>query len=256
MASNAQTKLTPPAIALSFEQIHARGIAKDLPSTLDNFLAVLRSLPTDIRDPVTIRISRDPSTLSASSADNLTWPTYSVELKQGTTRDSVKLSIHTDLQCSSQLRFKSEKWKDRQIQVKKIMFQTSPIDAAAVNSLLGSPLSEQVSVEQEMSNLATNAVTIVQKVCEGVTFDEVTAVTGYLAEAVLRVVRPLTAGLVLESVSVEVVIGDDLVTLTKTVSMADLEARTRKPTRDMSPVDRVKLPSGYQATVSQLGLKL
>ena len=76
-----------------------------------------------------------------------------------------------------------------------------------------------------------------------------TTVTGYLAEAVLRVVRPLTAGFVVESVSLDVVIGDDLVTLTKTVSVADLEARICAPKSYKSPIDHVNLPSGYHATV-------
>jgi hypothetical protein len=179
-----------------------------------------------------------------------------VELKKGTARNSVNLSVHTDLKRSFQLRFKSEEWNNRQIQVKKIIFQTSSIDAAAVSSLLDSPLAEQVSIEQETNNLAINAATIIQKVCEGVMFDDVTTVTGYLAEAVLRVARPLTTSFLLESVSVEVVIGDDPVTLVQTVSVADLEARTRTPARYMSPSDRVKSPSGYQATISGLWLEL
>lgn len=256
MTSNAQTKLTPSAIALSFEQMYARSTARDFPSMLDSFLAVSESLPINMTDPITVRISRDLPNLSTSPVDSSSWPTHSVELKNGTATGSVKVSMRTDLQRSFQLRFNKEEWKNRQIQVKGIRFQISPIDAAAVKSLLDTRLSEQVSIEQEMNNLASNAATIVHKVCEGVKFDDVTTVTGYLAEAVLRVVRPLTAGFVLESVSVDVVIGDDLVTLTRTVSMADLEARTRTPELYVAPLDRVELPSEYQATVSQRLLHL
>ena len=250
VASDAQTELDQSAIASRFAQIHAQSIARDLPFMLDSFLAVLQSLPSDITDPMTVRISRAAPTLSTSRAASSPRPAHSVELKKGAISDSVKVSMHTDLQRSFQLRFESEEWGNRQIRVKGILFQISPIDAIAVNSLLESPLSEQVSIEQEMDNLAYNATTIVHKVCEGVKFDDVTTVTGYLAEAVLRVVRPLTAGFVLESVTMDVVIGDDLVTLTKTVSVADLEARIRAPESYTSLIDHVEVPSGHQETVS------
>lgn len=205
---------------------------------------------------MTVKISRDAPTLSAYRASSSPYLTHSVELKKGIAPDSVKVHMHTDLQRSFQLRFNSKEWKDRRIQVKGILFQISPIDAAAIDSLLASHISEQINIEQEMSNLATNAANIVQKVCDGVKFDDVTTVTGYLAEAVLRVVRPLTEGFVLESVSMEVVIGDDLVTLTKTVSVADLAARARAPEYRTLPLDHVELPSGYQATVSQVLIDL
>ena len=216
---------------------------------LDSFLAVLQNLPTDIADPMTVRISLDAPTFSRGHANNSLLPADSVEFKKSTASDSVKVSIRTDLQRSFQLHFNSEGWEARQIQVKGILFQISPIDATAVDSLLGHSFSEQVGIEQETNNLATNAATIIQKVCEGVKFDDVTTVTGYLVEAVLRVVRPLTPGFVLDSVSMEVVIGDDSVTLTKTVSKADLEARIRAPKAYIPPLDHVELPSGYQATV-------
>lgn len=250
VASNAQTNFTPSEIASRFEQSVALNTASDLPSMLGSFLAVLPSLPKNIPDPMSVRISHDASALSTSRASNSPQLTHTVELKKGAAHDSVKVSVHTDLRRSFWLRFSSEEWSDRRIQVKKIRFQLSPIDAVAVNSLLNSPLSEQVNIEQEMNNLATKAATIVQKVCEGVKFDDVTTVTGYLAEAVLRVVRPLTAAFVLESVSMEVVIGDDPVTLTKSVSLADLAARSRTPERHTSPLDHVELSSGYQASLS------
>ena len=256
MASNAETKLTASAIALRFEKIQDRSVARDLPRVLGSFLNVLQHLPTNIADPMTVRISHDASMISSVRASSSHYPTHSVELKKGTCSDSVKITMHTDMQRAFQLSFNSMGWENRRVQVKGIMFQLSPIDAVMVSSLLDGPLLEQVSIEQEMNNLTTNAATIVQKVCEGVKFDDVTTVTGYLAEAVLRVVRPLTPGFVLESVSLDVVIGDDLVTLTKTVSVADLEARIRAPTSYESPIDHVATPSGYQATVSvkQTGL--
>jgi hypothetical protein len=256
MAPNAHTKLTPSAVASVFEKNYARNAARDLPSMLGSFLAVLKSLPTNIADPMTIKLSRDAPALSTDRASSSRHLKHSVELKKGLTTNSVKVSMHTDLQRSFQLRFNSTEWKDRRIQVKGVLFQMSPIDAAAIDSQLDSHVSEQVDIEQEMSNLATNAANIVQKVCDGVKFDDVTTVTGYLAEAVLRVVRPLTEGFVLESVSMEVVIGDDLVTLTKTVSVADLAARARAPECRTSSVDHVGLPSGYQATVSQVSINL
>lgn len=252
MASNAQMNLTASAIASRFEQHLARSMARDLPSMLDSFLAVLPSLPKNIPDPMIVRISRDVPALSTSRATSSPRSTDLVELEKGTAHGSVKVSMHTDLRRSFLLRFSSKEWSDRRIEVKRVLFQLLPIDAVAVNSLMKSPFSEQVNIEQEMSNLATNAATIVQKVCEGVKFDDVTTVTGYLAEAVLRVVRPLTAGFVLESVSMEVVIGDDPVTLTKSVSLADIAARTHTPEHHTSRLDHVELSSGYQATLAQV----
>ena len=250
VASNVQMTLTAPTIAARFEQILARSITRDFPSVLDGFLSVLQSLPPNITDPLTVRISRDSPTLSTSRAGNSPWPTHQMDLEKGTASDSVKVSMYADLQRVFQLGFSGGKWGNRQIQVKGVLLQLSAIDAAAVNSLRNVPWSEQVSIEQEMNNLATNAATIVRKVCEGVKFDDAATVPGYLAEAVLRVVLPLTAGFVLESVSMEVVIGDDPVTLTKTVSVADLDARIRTLESHISPIDHVELPSGYRSTVS------
>ena len=215
---------------------------------LDSFLTIVQDHPTNDIDDLTVRITHDASALSARASN---WPAQFMELKKGTADGSVNVSVHTSLHRSFQLRFNSKAWKNRQIQVKRISFQTTPLDTVGVKSLLDQSLLEQVSVKREMDHLVNSATAILQKVCEGVKFDDVTTVTGYLAEAVLRVVRPLTAGLLLERVSVEVVIGDDLVTLTNTVSAADIAARSRTSSGYISPSDLVELPSGYQATLSE-----
>jgi hypothetical protein len=215
---------------------------------LDSFLTISQDLPTSSEDDITVKISHGASALPAPT---LTWPTHFMEFKKDTASKSINVSIHIDLQRSFQLRFNSKEWKDRQIQVKRISFQTSPLDTVTIKSLLDQPVSKQVSIKQEMDHLATNATAIVRTVCEGVKFDDVTTVTGYLAEAALRVVRPLTTGFLLERVSIDVVIGDDLVTLTNTISVADLRARSHASGGYTSPSDYVDIPSGYQATVSE-----
>ena len=252
--SDPHTKLTSSTIASRFKKVCDRAIAGGLPSMVGSFLTVLRDLPINDVGGMTVRISRTVSELSTMQMRASPCLPQFVELKRGAASGSVNVFIHTSLQSSFQLRFNNPKWKNRQIQVRRILFQLPSIDAVEVASLLDRPLSEQVSFEREMDHLAQNAATIVQKVCEGVKFDDATTVTGYLAEAILRVVRPLTAGLKVERVSVDVVIGDDLVVLTKTMSLADLEARTRAHNGVSSPVDHVEFPSGSQATKLQHNL--
>jgi hypothetical protein len=246
--SDAQTNFTSSAIASRFEQDCAKIVAKGLPSILDSFLTVSQNLPTKNKDDTTVRISQNASALPAQPS---TSPTYFMELKKGTANKSVNVSVYTSLQRSFRLRFNSTDWKNRPIHVKQILFQMSSLDAATVKSLLDQPASEQVGLKREIDHLAENATSIVQKVCDGVKFNDVTTVTGYLAEAILRVVRPLTVGFLLERVSMDVVIGDDSVTLRHTVSVPDLGARSHTSSGYISPLDYVEIPSGYQATVSE-----
>jgi hypothetical protein len=230
----------PSMIAECFEESHSRrtGTASDLPTMLESFLGVLPSLPSDITDPVKVTISLDPAVVAATSTNSVPPPPYTLELKKGTSSESVVVSVTSDLQACFQLRFVDAKWKNRPIRVQRIVLQMSSIDGAAVDSLLSSPTNTQVRISTEVNHLAARASAIMRKVCKGVKFDDVTVVPGLLAEAVLRAVRPLTTGLKLEQVSLSVIVGDDPVTLTKTVSLTDLGAL----------MDHAEFPSGYLPT--------
>jgi hypothetical protein len=231
---------TPSMIAERFEESHSRrtGTASDLTTMLESFLGVLPSFPTDITDPVEVTISLDPAVVAATSTNSMPPPPYTLELKKGGSSESVVVSVTSDLQTCFQLRFVDAKWKIRPIRVQRMVLQMSSIDGAAVESLLSNPTNTQVGISTEMKHLAARASAIMRNVCKGVKFDDVTVVPGLLAEAVLRAVRPLTTGLKLEQVSLSVIIGDDPVTLTKTVSLTDLGAL----------MDHAQFPSGYLPT--------
>ena len=252
MAPNSQAQLTLSAIASRLEASCAGGTPVGLRSMLDSFKTVSRDLPTNTIDHMSLRISRDASALPKTDVRTSDWPEHFMELKMGTDSESVSVSIHTCSERSFQLHFRDGNWKPRRIQVKRILFQTSPIDAVALNTLQDSPLSKQASIEQEMNHLSKSATSTIRKVCGAVAFDDVTTVTGYLAEAVLRVVRPMTKGLIFERVSMDVVIGDDSVTLTRAVSLADIRTRADMSSGHKTRTDDVSSLSGYQANVSHL----
>lgn len=227
--------LATSAIARRFEDGFAETLARDLPCLLDSFFTVSRSFPKHIPDPVIVKVSHDTRS-------------HYVELTRGTVGESINCSFHVNLQQPFQLRFGGTKWKDRPLSVQSILFRMSPIDTTAVSSLLKSSPKDQVSIEHERRHLVESAIEIISKVCDGVRFDDVATVTGMLAEAVLRVVRPLTAGLKLEQICLSVVIGDDPVTLTKTVSLTDLDARARTPQLYVPSLDHVSFPSGSRSS--------
>jgi hypothetical protein len=247
VASHSNVASDIPTIARCFEEGRSRqsGTANDLPIMLDNFLGVLPNLPKDITDYVKVKISLDPKVVAATSANLVALPSYTLELKKGSSSESVSVIVTSDLQACFKLRFKDSRWRNRSIRVQRMVLQMSSMDAAAVNSLLTSPAKTQVSILAETSHLAASASATMKKVCEGVKFDDVAVVPGMLAEAVLRVVRPLTTGLKLEQVSLSVIIGDDPVTLTKTVSLTDLGARVPSAQRYVPLLDHVEFPSGY-----------
>jgi hypothetical protein len=240
VATHPGVACTPSMIAECFEESHSRrtGTASDLTTMLESFLGVLPSFPTDITDPVKVTISLDPAVVAATSTNSVPPPPYTLELKKGASSESVVVSVTFDLQACFQLRFVDAKWKIRPIRVQRIVLQMSSIDGAAVESLLSNPTDTQVRISTEMKHLAARASAIMRNVCKGVKFDDVTVVPGLLAEAVLRAVRPLTTGLKLGQVSLSVMIGDDPVTFTKTVSLTDLGAL----------MDHAEFPSGYLPT--------
>jgi hypothetical protein len=223
----------------------------DLPFVVDSFLSVLQGLPSDFPDPLAVKITPESAELTTNVETQVIQPKYSVALEKASQAESASVSVCLDLHKSFRLRFNDPTWTDRKILVKQVLLKMSPIDAFAVSSLLKKPAKERVQIPREIHHLGDSAATIFKKVCDGVKFDDPAAVPAMLAEAVLRVVRPLTTICKLEQVSLRVVIGDDPVTLTKTVSLADLAARLRKPQIHMQALDHIEFPSGYVSSVPQ-----
>lgn len=201
----------------------------DLPSVLDSFLTVLRSLPRNAADSVVVTISREACKSSADLPRPVQQPVCRMELKKASQPETFSVVVHVDLQRSFRLRFNDAEQSDLPILVRQILFKMSPIDATSASSLLQKPANERVSISREMSHLIESASNTLNKVCDGVRFDDVAAIPGMLAEAVLRVVHPLNVGCTLQEISLEMSIGDDPVFLNSTVSIEDLSARLRSP---------------------------
>lgn len=245
-----QMPASPSDIANHFEKQHSESFSKDLVSVFDCFHAVVQKFPKHVKDPVTLKISKEAPAVRTKPKDSNSSPAFDLELRQATAAGSISASLHVYLQRSFWLALKPMIWKERLLKIKKIIFHMSPVDDAAMASLRNSPSQEKPRIAHEASHLADRASMIVEQVCGAVEFDDVALVPGMLAEAVLRVVRPQTTCFKLERVSVDVVVGDDPVILTKTVSLPDLGAPFSQPQRYIPAVDHVECPSRYFSNVT------
>lgn len=239
-------------VATCFEKRFSKSPSKDLASILDGFLAVEQMFPKHVNDPVTIRISHEAPEALTELAEPT--PTFNLELRQANAPGHIDVSLHADLHKSFKISVESTGWKKRTIQVEQISFRLSPIDAAAAASSKDSSTHDQPPIELEARHLVDRASSVIGQICGAVEFDDVALVPGMLAEAVLRVVRPKNTCTKLEKVSLGVVVGDDPVVLTKTVSLTDLGAPSKAPsngTQRYTPhVDDVHFPSRYSSNIT------
>lgn len=241
---------SPSEIANHFEKQHSESFSEDLVSVLDCFHAVVQKFPKHVKAPVTLKISKEAPAVLTEPKDSNSSPAFDLKLGQATAAGSVSASLRVDLQRSFRLALNPTTWKERLLKIKKITFHMSPIDDAAMASLRNSPAQEKPRIAHEANYLADRASVVLEQVCGAVEFNDVALVPGMLAEAVLRVVRPQTTCFKLERVSVDVVIGDDPVILTKTVSLTDLGAPSSQPQRYIPAVDHVECPSRYFSNVT------
>lgn len=237
-------------IASHFERRCSESPSKDLTSMLDSFHAVVQKFPRDVKNPVIVKISQEAPETPRELGGSKSMPTFSLELRQAAVAGSTSVSLHVDLQKSFELRFTSAQWKRRPILIKRISLQMSPIDAAAVSSLGESPIHDQLTIAHEARHLIDSASSIIGRVCEAVEFDDTALVPGMLAEAILRLARPKTTCFEAEEVTVDVIVGDEPVSLIKTVSLADLDTTPSRPQRYVPHVDKVHFPSRYSSHIT------
>lgn len=242
-------------VAGCFENRFSDPHSKDLASVLDSFRAVVQMLPQEAKDPVTIVISQEAPESRTERKDPDSRPAFSFELKKADNAGYVNVLLHVSPQDSFQINFKQPVWKTRSIQMKQMSLRLSPLNGAAMAVSRNSTTQDQPTIVDEAHHLVDRALSVIGQVCEAVEFDDVALVPGMLAEAVLRVIRPKTTFLKLEQVSVGVVVGDDPITLTKTVSVTDLDVSPSQPQRYVPHVDSLHVPSRYSSNITYVDRK-
>ena len=242
-----------PTMAGHFEAHCANSALMGLPALIGGLAACLKVLPADIVDSFRIKTYHQASKPGLSTAyDRRDHPTahppHSVEICSGHSIASINASIDASIDESFQLRFNATS-EDCSIQVRNITFGLAPIDISPTSSTFDAPEQKGVTTEQEIDHLVASASSVLGKVCDGVRFDDVTKVPRMLAEAILRVVRPLAMFAKIEQVSLRMTIGDDPLALIKTVSQEDLSAEKHSPESVVEPQASIVLPFDTAASI-------
>jgi hypothetical protein len=240
-------------IARRFEEKCEQSSLKGLSSIIDGFGAVLRDTPHEHVESLRVGISPGQQSGKHQAVDfgNHTrvaeQPLQRIELWKDVSTDSIMTSLTLRLHKPFKMRFRGAVWDNRPVVVRQIEFQMTP---------LAVPLKEKVVVAgliEEVQHLATGALAILDQVCDRVRFDDVIAVPKMLTEAVLRIVKPLTTSLKLDQVALSVVMGDDPVTITTTVTSEqplDSKSTLRPYMRTPSRV-RLELPPHTKSEFEQ-----
>jgi len=213
-----------------------------LSSFVEGFDAALRDTAPECLDSLIVRAVQreDPENDVDTQNPNqfATPPLRSIELKKNVLTNRVMVSIAVRIQETLNIRFDTAAWDDRPVQLRQIVFEMASVDVPSTARAVAGGL------EQEAEHLKTRALTTLGTICDRVRFDDVTAVPNMLAEALTRVVQPLTASLKLEQVTLSLVIGDDPVVITTTIAseqQAALES-ARQPGLHAIPCVHVELP--------------
>lgn len=243
-----------PIMARHFEAHCANSALMGLPTLIGGLAACLKVLPADIVDSFRIKTYHQSSGPGLSTDyDRRNHPTahppHSVEIYSGHSIASINASIDASIDKSLQLRFNDATSEDCSLQVRNIIFGLAPIDISPTSSTFDAPEQKGFTTEQEIDHLVASASSVLGKVCDGVRFDDVTKVPRMLAEAILRVVRPLTMFAKIEQVSLRMTIGDDPLVLIKTVSQEDLSAEKHSPESVVEPQASIVLPFDTAASI-------
>jgi hypothetical protein len=205
-------------IARRFEKKCEQSSLKGLSSIRDGFGAVLRDTPPEHADSLFVRFSRRERSGNYQAIDSANYtqdaekPLHSIDLWKDVSTNRIMTSIAVRPYKSLKLRFKKVLWDGCPVTVRQIVFQMAPRDVSpAKKAVVGGLL-------EEVHHLTASALNILEKVCDGVRFEDVTTVPKMLTEALLRVVEPLTTSLMLDQVTLSVVVGDDPVAITTTIA--------------------------------------
>lgn len=113
------------------------------------------------------------------------------------------------------------------ILVTGVVLKMTPLDSDVFRSWRENLCDCTYTADRETAHLLNKSIQILDKVCEGVEFDRAQTAPDMLAEAILRVLQPLTPSISFESASLEFRFDDQPITLTRTVSRTDLSAPGR-----------------------------
>lgn len=229
-------------IARRFEEKCEESSLRTLSSIIDVFGAVVNDTPPEHVNSLLVQISRGGSSDNAANTQSciqlLEPPLRSIELWKNVSTNRIVVSMAVQTRETLNLRFDNATWDDRPVEVRQIVFQMASVDVPPTMRAAAGGL------QQEVKHLTASALSILGKVCDGVRFDDVTKVPNMLAEALLRVVRPLTPSLKLEKITLSVIIGDDPVAITATVASEQqlaLKSASRPERHSISCV-RLELP--------------
>lgn len=199
------------------------------------------------REHSTKPLRADDATERDTKAKSFEHLPHHVELAHDVTTGSSTTSIQLEVCKSLLVRFNEAQRDKCPVEVKYATLGVAPIDTTS--SLPQASSSKPAWSEKEISNLVASVSDVLEKVCDGVRFDDITKVPQLLSEAVLRVVRPPTASLKLERVSLGVLIGDDPLVLTETVSLGSMEAARRATDTAILPTWQYQLPPNTTSKV-------
>jgi hypothetical protein len=240
-------------IARRFKEHCERSSPKGLSSIIDGFGAIPRDTPSEHVDSLRVRISPGEHSVKHQAVDSgnhtqvAEQPLQRIELWRDVSTDSIMTSLTLQLHKSFKMRFRGAVWDNCPVVVRQIVFQMAPVDVPPTEKVVVGGLIEEVQ------HLATEALAILSQVCDRVRFDDVTAVPKMLTEALLKVVKPLTTSLRLDQVALSVVVGDDPVAITTTVTSdqpLDSKSAIRPDMRTLSRV-RLELPPHTKSDFEQ-----
>lgn len=246
---------TPFDIAHQFEKRCLKSGLKGLNAILDGFAAAVGPLEVEHTGPCLFaftedRIGPNVTTDQTSSSRRTVRVPHILELRKDGPSDSTICLLKLDfVDKLFQIGFQGNRPKPRPIEVRQIVFRMAPVDAATVASSATNAANDTVSTEQEIEHLTTSACAILEKVCASVKFDNITVIPDLLGEALLRIVRPLTARIKIEEVTLKSAIGGGPVTVSKTVTLNDLAAQTQGPRHEVIPTGHVELSPGSRMSV-------
>jgi len=237
-------------IARRFEERCAESAFEGLSSIVDGFNAGLRDTLPESADSLLCNVyneddlPKDHALVTDNCAQLARKPLRDIELRTKASTNIVIASITLRMHETFKIYFNNDKWDSCPVEVRQIVFQMTAVDGpSAVRIAAGGSL----SLEQELNNLTTRALSILEKVCGNVRFDDLTMVPRMLAEALLRVVPPVTTTMKMEQVALSLVLGDDPLIITETITSEHLN--TSEGGHTLLPHTQVELPPGTKLEI-------
>ncbi|KAM0715071.1 hypothetical protein Q7P37_009536 [Cladosporium fusiforme] len=237
---------TSRMLAQAIESNCAKSGLAGLASIIDGVCGAVGDLPSHVASTV---VFEDPvSSVGPSSvygddreASQTRLTTHSVELETDNSSGPTGVAIKSIFQKKLSAKLRGSRRSSYGIEVTGIVLKM-----AAVNTLKLAASSEYVATRhitagEETTGLVQRSCAVLDRICAEVDFDDFTSVPDMLAEAILRVVSPLTPSLQIEEVSLLFrQDSDEAVELERRVSAKGLVTSTQPP----GEIDIPAMPNG------------